>query len=494
MCPMTSRRARPELLWVLVAAVLWLGWAPSASAFGPPSPQAESASTIAGKPVVIALEATDDFGADAVVTFSIAGDPAHGSLSALGPTNCTYTATTSDCTASVTYTPASGYTGRDSFTYQASDQFATSTSATVTVTVAAPPAPAQAASIVPGSALVEVGSPYTATATGLVAGATVSYGDGAAAPLVVNADGTAAISHVYASEGSYVVTVANPSSSQPATALVQVLVPGPSNVASGAIGPGATGTVGLPGVTATLTTSPADAGPASLLTATYPPSNPAFAGAAPQGLVLGAFDVRAIGIGAADRLVVRFSYRAPAGSPAPSLEFFDPRRGAYVPVRGSTRVPNSLVVDTAAQTITVIVDDTSTPSLASLTLTRFAVVGGMPLILVPIGPQLLIDKRQLNFIVSCGAVACRLAATGTLAIPGTSGRWRLGHSEVTLAPGQYRRVQIPTSPALRAAARAYLRRGHRRLEARLRITVTGPGQLHRTRLLTIVARTLAVRR
>jgi 6-phosphogluconolactonase (cycloisomerase 2 family) len=74
-------------------------------------------------PVTIALSCTDRDG-DPVTTSVLAG-PAHGTLAAVG--------------AIVTYTPAAGYTGSDSFTYVAGDGTNTSARATITITVGAPP-------------------------------------------------------------------------------------------------------------------------------------------------------------------------------------------------------------------------------------------------------------------------------------------------------------------------------------------------------------------
>ena len=411
-------------LAVAATAVIGIGSAGPAVAFGPPVPSAESASTTSGAPVSVTLEATDDFGADAQVAFAVATSPSHGSLGPLGPVSCSTTPTTSDCTTSVTYTPTAGYAGPDGFSYVASDQFASSIPATVALNVAATPA----------------SSP-------------------------------------------------TPSAPPPATAPVPP-PDGALGVASGTVAPGATATVGLPGVSASLAAAPSDQALVTVATAAYAATHPAFVAAGPQGLVLAAFDVRALGAGPGDTLVVRFSYPQTVGDPAPTLEFFDPGRGGYVPVRGSALVTNSLVIDTASRTITAVLDRTSAPALTNLTGTRFAVVGGMPLVTQRVGPQLLLDKRALDLITSCGPVACRLAASGTLSIPGVAHRWRLGRSDVMLGARQYKRVRVPTSASLRAAARKFLRAHRGRLRAELQITVAGPDNLRRTKTLLIALRTL----
>ena len=413
-------------MWLVVAAtaMIVIGSAGPAVAFGPPVPSAESASTTAGVPVRVTLEATDDFGSDAQVAFAIVTSPSHGSLGALGPVSCSSTPTTSDCTTSVNYTPMAGYAGSDGFSYLASDQFASSSAATVTLSVAPSPA-----------------LPPT------------------------------------------------PSTPPPPTPVI--LPPeGALGVALGTVAPGATATVGLPGVSASLAAAPSDQGSVAVATATYAPTHPAFVAAGPQGLVLAAFDVRAVGAGPGDTLVVRFSYAQIAGNPEPTLEFFDPVSNGYVPVRGSALATNSLVIDTANHTITAVLDRTSAPALTNLTGTRFAVVAGMPLVAQRVGPQLLLDKRALDFVASCGPVACRLTASGTLAIPGVAHRWRLGRSEDVLGARQYKRVHVTTSASLRAAARKFLRAHRGRLRVRLEITVAGPDNLRRTKTSLIAIRTL----
>ena len=72
------------------------------------------------------LACTDPDG-DALTLEKVAG-PSHGTLGAID-----------QGTKKVTYTPAAGYSGPDSFTYRATDGTATSPAATVSITVVAPP-------------------------------------------------------------------------------------------------------------------------------------------------------------------------------------------------------------------------------------------------------------------------------------------------------------------------------------------------------------------
>ncbi len=83
-------------------------------------------------PEVVTLSATDANDDDA--TFTITSGPVDGTLSAIGPVDCTTVANT--CTAEVTYTPATNFNGADRFTYRADDGRATDT-ATVSITITA---------------------------------------------------------------------------------------------------------------------------------------------------------------------------------------------------------------------------------------------------------------------------------------------------------------------------------------------------------------------
>lgn len=88
--------------------------------------QAATASTAYQTPVAITLSCTDADGDP--VTPSIASDPAYGSVGPIAD-------------GGVTYTPVPGYSGPDSFTFDATDGTNTSAPASVTIAVAAAPAP-----------------------------------------------------------------------------------------------------------------------------------------------------------------------------------------------------------------------------------------------------------------------------------------------------------------------------------------------------------------
>ena len=91
-----------------------------------PACQAASVTTPFGQPVTVPLRCSDADG-DAV-TRSIVSGPAHGSLSAIN-----------NAAGTVTYTPAAGFTGTDSFTFAATDGLNGSPPATAAITVGPPP-------------------------------------------------------------------------------------------------------------------------------------------------------------------------------------------------------------------------------------------------------------------------------------------------------------------------------------------------------------------
>ena len=85
---------------------------------------------------MISLGATDPNGD--FLNYSIVSGPAHGTLSALGDFGTiSCSGTPSTCSIDVRYTPTTGYTGPDSFSFKVDDDTLTST-ATVTLNVSAP--------------------------------------------------------------------------------------------------------------------------------------------------------------------------------------------------------------------------------------------------------------------------------------------------------------------------------------------------------------------
>jgi outer membrane protein assembly factor BamB len=97
------------------------GQTPPTAPNHPPSAANQSVATNKNTPIPITLSATD--ADNDPLSYTITLDPAHGSLSGTAP--------------SVTYTPATGYTGPDSFQFKANDGQADSNLASVSINVKA---------------------------------------------------------------------------------------------------------------------------------------------------------------------------------------------------------------------------------------------------------------------------------------------------------------------------------------------------------------------
>jgi hypothetical protein len=363
-------------LFGLLAFGAFMGAGPGVVAEAAATPYAESAAgtTKEGTPVELSLSGGSDL--DVTVSFSIVSGPAHGTLGPIGAQDCSPSGGGVNCTARVTYTPAPGFFGFDDFTYAVDDGTGTANGAG---SIDVRPAPG-----LPDATFVNLGNTFSATASHLTPGATVDWGDGSPeGTLTVNPDGTAALTHTYLAEGTFTVAVTNHNGpfDDTSTTLVFMTLPGVSTSTFGVVGPGETGTLSLPNaLQATLTHDPAGATPAILYLALYG-TNPGPPGSVdpsvPVGVVVASavYDVRVTGAAGGDRLTV--TYAIPPGTALASLLFFNPVTNSFVPVNGSTVVPNSYSVDEAAHTVTVIFDQTSFPTLTRLGGTRFAVLGKM---------------------------------------------------------------------------------------------------------------------
>src|SRR6185295_1242757 len=146
----------------------------------PPNAAETSASTVVGTPVTITLGATDVETCE--LTLSIVQGPGSGALGAIQNQPCVAGSPNSD-TARITYTPGSAV-GEYTFTYKANDGSVDSNIATVTVTVAAPPpAPLVVTGISPNVVSQNAGTRnFVIAGTGFVAGASVSFVNGAGQP------------------------------------------------------------------------------------------------------------------------------------------------------------------------------------------------------------------------------------------------------------------------------------------------------------------------
>jgi hypothetical protein len=126
----------------------------------PPAASAGSASTAVNTPVIVALSGSDLETCE--LTFSIVSPPTKGSLGSITNQGCSAGSPNSD-SAQVTYTPSSGYSGPDSFTFKVNDGTADSTAETVSLTVVATNTPPTANG---GSATTTQNTPVTVNLSG----------------------------------------------------------------------------------------------------------------------------------------------------------------------------------------------------------------------------------------------------------------------------------------------------------------------------------------
>src|SRR5262249_10165051 len=105
---------------------------PGCTGPAPPTASDETTATKEGIAVPISLQGSSPSGCELEV--SIVSGPAHGTLGSIANHPCTSGSPNTDM-ATATYTPQSGYTGSDSFTYKVNDGTSDSNRATVTLAV-----------------------------------------------------------------------------------------------------------------------------------------------------------------------------------------------------------------------------------------------------------------------------------------------------------------------------------------------------------------------
>ena len=144
---------------------------------------------------------------------SVAGPPAHGSAAVNGTV--------------ITYVPATGYYGADTFTYSATGPNGTSSPATISVTVATPPAPTAAAASAniaynsPGTPI-DLTSKVSGVVTALAVAAAPSHGTASVSGNVI----TYTPATGYAGGDSFTYTATGPGgTSSPATVTIIVSLP-----------------------------------------------------------------------------------------------------------------------------------------------------------------------------------------------------------------------------------------------------------------------------
>ncbi len=109
---------------------------PSCAPSSPPNAASDAATTSPDTPITLTLHGSD--GQSCELAFTITASPTHGSLGSVSDADCTPGSPNTD-TATVDYTPDSGYTGSDSFDFKVTDGDALdSAPATISVTINVP--------------------------------------------------------------------------------------------------------------------------------------------------------------------------------------------------------------------------------------------------------------------------------------------------------------------------------------------------------------------
>ena len=195
-----ARRPHLALLVAIAAACI----APASAVAVPPTLTAtnEAVSVPASSSNTVVLHFAADY--DGNLTPELLTQPTHGVVEVLDDQACTYPGGQSTCTVTARYTPTVNYVGSDSFTYRAKDQAENvSPAATVTITMTG------STPVIAGDSPTLLGDAWNGTASAVLPGATVTWGDSTTAQeLTVNA-GTAVLDHRWLATGTYTVTITN---------------------------------------------------------------------------------------------------------------------------------------------------------------------------------------------------------------------------------------------------------------------------------------------
>ena len=163
----TKQNVTPETGIVILAADKTHYWWNRIGGTQPPNtaPTANASSAVTGRdaPVSVSLSGSDAQTCE--LSFAVLSPPSHGSLGSIGGAACVPGSPNQDA-ASVVYTPASGYTGPDSFSYTVSDASLTSPAATVSITVQADPPPNTAPTANASSAVTTQNTPVSVGLSG----------------------------------------------------------------------------------------------------------------------------------------------------------------------------------------------------------------------------------------------------------------------------------------------------------------------------------------
>lgn len=241
----------------------------------------------------------------------------------------------------------------------------------------------------------------TATTTDPSATMSVSLNSGAAQPLT---SGVSFGPQTLVALNTFVIDVTAQDGVNKASYTIIVSNAGSlSQVGGATVAPGTTVTASASGVSATLTQPSSAATSATLFVAQYP-GNPA--PATVQGLNY--YDVQAALVAQESQVTVQFFCDSSGRSTIQSLQgfclgfYYDPASGTYKPVQPTPgpSLPTGSSFNSSTHVLTLNLSSTSTPSLASLTGTVFALVAGTS---VPqTGAHLAANSAAGLALVTCG--------------------------------------------------------------------------------------------
>lgn len=181
----------------------------------PPVPVAQNSSATVVYQTATPITAVAGGGDGQPLVYSVVSGPAHGTVSAFSG-------------AVITYTPANGYSGADSFTFSATDGTGTSNTATISITVTPAPPVASGQNV---TAAFQTATPVTLSATGA---GTLTYAV-VTQPAHGTLSGTApALTYTpasnYTGTDSFTYTASNGATSNVATVTITVSAPPPPTV------------------------------------------------------------------------------------------------------------------------------------------------------------------------------------------------------------------------------------------------------------------------
>jgi CSLREA domain-containing protein len=203
--------------------------------------------------------------------------------------------------------------------------------------------------------------------------ATVNYGDGTGdQPLALGADKTFNLQHTYSSEGTFNVAVTvrdNDGGVGTAQQQAAVFLAGTSSLVRQDVPPGTTATIVSDGVTVVYTNN----SPNVTATVVIGRVNvAALAALDPPAGTADAYDVRVLNGDPRSILVASFHFTDNASQTGtPLVASFDATLHRFVLVRGSLRTNGLFVVDHTNDTVTILIDQTSAPTVSSLGGTLF---------------------------------------------------------------------------------------------------------------------------